>query len=86
MPGIPNISQAPWRAHRLDSPVWSMFLRTASPTSQGTMTNSFIFPGQGSQSVGMGKMLSAEFPQAAAVFAEVDDALGRSCLRGLKLT
>ena len=41
------------------------------------MTNSFIFPGQGSQSVGMGKMLSAEFPQAAAVFAEVDDALGQ---------
>ena len=41
------------------------------------MTNAFIFPGQGSQSVGMGKLLAAEFPQAAAVFAEVDDALGQ---------
>ena len=41
------------------------------------MANAFIFPGQGSQSVGMGKLLAAEFPQAAAVFAEVDDALGQ---------
>ena len=41
------------------------------------MANAFIFPGQGSQSVGMGKALAAEFPQAAAVFAEVDDALGQ---------
>ena len=42
------------------------------------MANAFIFPGQGSQSVGMGKLLAAEFPQAAAVFAEVDDALGQN--------
>lgn len=41
------------------------------------MTNAFIFPGQGSQTVGMGKALGAEFPEAAAVFAEVDDALGQ---------
>ena len=41
------------------------------------MANAFIFPGQGSQAVGMGKLLAAEFPQAAAVFAEVDDALGQ---------
>ena len=41
------------------------------------MTHAFIFPGQGSQSVGMGKLLAEEFPQAAAVFAEVDDALGQ---------
>ncbi len=40
------------------------------------MTSAFIFPGQGSQSVGMGKALAADFPQAAAVFAEVDAALG----------
>ena len=41
------------------------------------MTQAFIFPGQGSQSVGMGKLLAEEFPQAAAVFAEVDEALGQ---------
>lgn len=43
------------------------------------MTNSnlaFIFPGQGSQYVGMGKDLSAQFPIAKQVFAEADDALG----------
>lgn len=36
----------------------------------------FIFPGQGSQSVGMGADLAAAFPSARAVFEEVDEALG----------
>ncbi|GAA3664211.1 MULTISPECIES: ACP S-malonyltransferase [Acetobacter] len=36
----------------------------------------FIFPGQGSQSVGMGQELADAFPAARAVFQEVDDALG----------
>lgn len=35
----------------------------------------FVFPGQGSQSVGMGKELAEAFPQAKQVFEEVDDAL-----------
>jgi [acyl-carrier-protein] S-malonyltransferase len=37
----------------------------------------FTFPGQGSQVVGMGKDLSGAFPEARAVFAEVDEALGQ---------
>ena len=37
----------------------------------------FIFPGQGSQAVGMGKALFDAFPQAKAVFEEVDSALGQ---------
>ena len=39
------------------------------------MTNAFIFPGQGSQKVGMGKDLYDNFPAAKEVFQEVDDAL-----------
>jgi [acyl-carrier-protein] S-malonyltransferase len=38
----------------------------------------FIFPGQGSQAVGMGKDLADAFPAAKAVFEEVDAALGES--------
>lgn len=39
------------------------------------MTRALIFPGQGSQAVGMGKDLAAAFPEARFVFEEVDDAL-----------
>jgi [acyl-carrier-protein] S-malonyltransferase len=41
------------------------------------MSIAFIFPGQGSQAVGMGKMLAEASPAARAVFAEVDEALGQ---------
>src|SRR3712207_6263509 len=41
------------------------------------MTRAFIFPGQGSQTVGMGKALAEAFPQAKAVFDEVDEALSQ---------
>ena len=37
----------------------------------------FVFPGQGSQSTGMGKDLAEAFASARAVFDEVDDALGQ---------
>ena len=40
------------------------------------MAIAFTFPGQGSQAVGMGRDLAEAFPEASAVFAEVDDALG----------
>jgi [acyl-carrier-protein] S-malonyltransferase len=54
------------------------------------MTNSspiaFLFPGQGSQSVGMGKELAAKYPIAGKTFAEADEALGyklsRICFEG----
>lgn len=58
------------------------------------MSIAFLFPGQGSQSVGMGRDLVEKFPAAKAVFEEADDALGYSlsqlCIEGpedqLKLT
>lgn len=42
------------------------------------MSLAFVFPGQGSQSVGMGKALADSFPTARAVFSEVDEALGEA--------
>src|SRR6266478_1921458 len=63
------------------------------------MTNSspriaFLFPGQGSQAVGMGKELAANYPVARRTFEEADEALGywlsQLCFEGpeekLKLT
>lgn len=41
------------------------------------MANAFVFPGQGSQDVGMGRELAAQFPAAREVFDEVDAALGQ---------
>jgi len=54
----------------------------------------FLFPGQGSQSVGMGKELAAMYPVARETFDEADAALGyklsQLCFEGpedqLKLT
>ncbi len=42
------------------------------------MKTAFLFPGQGSQFVGMGKSLAENFPAAARRFEEADDALGFS--------
>ena len=40
------------------------------------MTRAFVFPGQGAQTIGMGRDLAAAYPAAQAIFDEVDDALG----------
>jgi [acyl-carrier-protein] S-malonyltransferase len=41
------------------------------------MSIAFVFPGQGAQTIGMGQDLAQAYPQAKAVFEEVDDALGQ---------
>ena len=50
------------------------------------MKVAFLFPGQGSQKVGMGAALAHEFPAARRVFEEADEALGfglsRLCFEG----
>src|SRR5262245_29847229 len=62
--------------------------RGAPPSCAGNppVTTVFLFPGQGSQSVGMGKDLAAASPAAARVWAEADEALGfplsRLCFEG----
>lgn len=41
------------------------------------MARAYVFPGQGSQAVGMGQDLADAFPLAREVFEEIDDALGQ---------
>ena len=48
------------------------------------MTLAFLFPGQGSQSVGMGADLAEAFATARAVFDEVDDALSQKLFQLMK--
>lgn len=45
------------------------------------MARAFVFPGQGSQAVGMGQSLFAAFPVAREILEEVDDALGQNLSR-----
>jgi [acyl-carrier-protein] S-malonyltransferase len=45
------------------------------------MTRAFLFPGQGSQEIGMGKALAESFAPARRVFEEVDDALSQKLSR-----
>ena len=45
------------------------------------MARAFVFPGQGSQAVGMGRDLAEAFPTARLVFEEVDEALRQKLSR-----
>ena len=42
------------------------------------MSRAFVFPGQGAQALGMGRDLADAYPEARAVFEEVDEALGEA--------
>jgi [acyl-carrier-protein] S-malonyltransferase len=45
------------------------------------MSRAFVFPGQGAQTIGMGRALAEAYPAAKAVFDEVDAALGENLSR-----
>src|SRR5690348_18496738 len=45
------------------------------------MARAFVFPGQGSQAVGMGKALADAFPAARETFGEIDEALKQNLSR-----
>ena len=51
-----------------------------TPVSRGSGT-AYLFPGQGSQAVGMGEQLYDSSEAARSVFHEVDEALGPSALQ-----
>ncbi len=53
-------------------------MNTPRESTITSATYAFVFPGQGSQAVGMGKDLAERYPAARAVFDEADSALGFS--------
>lgn len=58
-----------------------VFLGRAADRGRTLENLAFLFPGQGSQAVGMGRDLCGAFPAARRVFEEVDDALSESLSR-----
>ena len=50
----------------------------AKPGGKSRMSRAFVFPGQGAQTIGMGRALAMAYPAAKAVFDAVDAALGEN--------
>lgn len=61
--------------HLLDSQFAAVMTVAQINRRNCNMTRAFVFPGQGSQAVGMGKDLADAFPAARLVFEEVDETL-----------
>ena len=71
-----------WRRPRLASRFkWGTGLRLAGLGEVIAMKRAFVFPGQGSQAVGMGQSLAAAFPAARRLFDEIDEALSQALSR-----
>ncbi|NJO67658.1 MAG: ACP S-malonyltransferase, partial [Rhodospirillales bacterium] len=57
------------------------FVGDEAAAEDASRRRALVFPGQGSQIVGMGSELAKAFPVARRVMAEVDDALGQPLSR-----
>lgn len=55
---------------------WGRVIRAKELAGEAVMSRAFVFPGQGAQTIGMGRALAEGWPAARAVFDEVDAALG----------
>jgi [acyl-carrier-protein] S-malonyltransferase len=70
---------APSDANVGEAAIAADLVESAAASSEAPApTRALVFPGQGSQTVGMGNALAEVFPIARQVFAEVDDALGEN--------
>ena len=62
-------------------PFSQKFINDNQAEARTQMVRAFVFPGQGSQAVGMGQRLAEASPVAREVFEEVDEALGQRLTR-----
>src|SRR5664279_3373270 len=65
-----------WELKLDRTPYRGVFRPDFTAKGSKSMATAFVFPGQGSQTVGMGKALAANFAPARQVFDEIDAALG----------
>src|SRR5580658_5274833 len=76
----PHTIQRPARRTRWRAPVPGRY-RPWGIGGQVAMKRAFVFPGQGSQAVGMGRDLADAFPEARRLFDEVDNSLSQQLSR-----